>query len=443
MEIESVKKNRLKMKSKDKAMSTNKDHKDEIQIQIRFITKQQQFAVPDFPLSVHSSIITDELNTLINELLRESNDIQDQVEFDFLICSQFLRSSLIEHITDREISTEDVIDIEYVEKHPSPEPKDCLIHDDWVSAVAVCGKWILTGSYDNMLHIWTLKGKHHLVIPGHISPVRAVAWISLNDDNASFVSASMDQTCMIWNWDITKNSVECIHICKGHRRSIEAVSINYDKTLMATGAWDNMLYIWSTSTHEDDNDGESASKRARSEYANKTKTPKCAMKGHKQAISAIVWSDKTEIITGSWDHTIKTWDTELNGIKQEIYGDKCFFDIDYSPLSRVVIAGSADQHVRLYDPRSTEGTIVKARFTSHTQWVTSVRWSTIDEHLFISGAYDNIVKLWDTRSPKAPLFDLLGHEDKVLSCDWSNPKLIMSGGADNTLRIFKSNHVER
>lgn len=77
------------------------------------------------------------------------------------------------------------------------------------------------------------------------------------------------------------------------------------------------------------------------------------MKGHKQAISGVVWSDKTEIITSSWDHTIKIWDTELNGIKQEIYGDKCFFDIDYSPLSRVVITGSADQHVRLYDPRST------------------------------------------------------------------------------------------
>lgn len=81
--------------------------------------------------------------------------------------------------------------------------------------------------------------------------------------------------------------------------------------------------------------------------------PKRSMKGHKQAISGIVWSDKTEIITSSWDHTIKIWDSELGGIKHEIHGDKCFFDIDYSPLSRAVITGSADQHVRLYDPRST------------------------------------------------------------------------------------------
>lgn len=42
-------------------------------------------------------------------------------------------------------------------------------------------------------------------------------------------------------------------------------------------------------------------------------------------------------------------------------------------------------------------------------------------------------------SPKAPLFDLIGHEDKVLCCDWSNHKYMMSGGSDNSLRIFKSN----
>ena len=32
----------------------------------------------------------------------------------------------------------------------------------------------------------------------------------------------------------------------------------------------------------------------------------------------------------------------------------------------------------------------------------------------------------------------LGHTDKVLSCDWSNPEYIVSGGADNDMKIFKS-----
>lgn len=61
----------------------------------------------------------------------------------------------------------------------------------------------------------------------------------------------------------------------------------------------------------------------------------------------------------------------------------------------------------------------------------------------MSGGYDNNVKLWDSRSPKAPLFDLTGHEDKVLCCDWSNPKFMISGGADNTVRIFKSTYTVR
>lgn len=77
------------------------------------------------------------------------------------------------------------------------------------------------------------------------------------------------------------------------------------------------------------------------------------MQGHKEAISGVVWSDKSEIITSSWDHTLKLWDTELGGIKQEIPGNKSFFDLDYSPLSKTIVAASADRHIRLFDPRST------------------------------------------------------------------------------------------
>ena len=33
------------------------------------------------------------------------------------------------------------MEIEYVEKHPAPRPDNCLLHDDWVSSVAVCKKW--------------------------------------------------------------------------------------------------------------------------------------------------------------------------------------------------------------------------------------------------------------------------------------------------------------
>lgn len=51
------------------------------------------------------------------------------------------RTSLGDHLKERSVSFEDVIEIEYVERFPVPEPQDCLLHDDWVSAVQCLDKW--------------------------------------------------------------------------------------------------------------------------------------------------------------------------------------------------------------------------------------------------------------------------------------------------------------
>lgn len=414
------------------------------QVQIRFSTKQEQYAVPDIPFSVPAGITPTELNTLLNELLKENRtDTSAAIDFDFLVCKEFLRQPLNELLEERNISFEEVVDVEYVEQHPTPEPMDCLMHDDWVSAVQVRNGWILTGCYDNTLHLWTKAGNHHLTIPGHSGPVKAVAWVSLTPTVGSFVSVSHDQTAMLWKWNIEDNSVDCIHVCRGHERSLECVSVNHNATLMATGGWDTLLKVWTTSMRETapaqstgDSD-ESEAKRAKLDLKSNIKTPIMTLKGHKEAISSVVWTDDQELATSSWDHTLRLWDGELGGIKTEIAGNKPFFDMSYSTLNRTFITAAADRHIRMYDLRSTEGSLVKNTYTSHTKWVQSVKWSTTDEHLFISGSHDSQVLLWDSRSPKAPLYNLEGHDDKVMCCDWSNPKYMVSGGADKTVRIFK------
>ena len=106
----------------------------------------------------------------------------------------------------------------------------------------------------------------------------------------------------------------------------------------------------------------------------------------------------------------------MQGVKSEIVGNKSIFDISYSPLNGTILSAGADRTIRLYDPRSTEGVIIKSQYSSHTGWVTCVDWSKTQDHLFISGGHDNLVKLWDTRSYKTPLYDLKGHEERVLCC---------------------------
>ncbi|KAF9418783.1 hypothetical protein HW555_004450, partial [Spodoptera exigua] len=337
----------------------------EVQLQVRFITKQEQYAVPDSPYAIQSNVQVADLNTLINAL-------------------------------------------------------------------------ILSGCYDNSIHIWSTKGQHKLAIPGHTSPVKAVSWVSLDADQAVFVSGSHDQSAMLWVWNVPRNSVDCVVTCRGHEKGIECLAVSADASRFATGSWDNNVNLWSTSLAEEEN--VPAKKKSKPEHG-KAREPLTTLKGHREAVSGVQWMDYNTVLSSGWDHLLKLWDCELGGIKQEIAGNKAFFDADWSPLNNSIITASADRHIRLYDPRSTES-IVKTTFTSHTGWVQSVRWSKTRDTLFLSAGYDGQVKLWETRSPRTPLYDLSGHEDKVLCCDWSNPSLLVSGSCDNTLRIFKAKHYQ-
>ncbi|XP_039296742.1 ribosome biogenesis protein WDR12 homolog [Nilaparvata lugens] len=429
-------------------MASTSTYSSGTQIQIRFVTKQEKYSVPDTPFAVPCSIASDELNALLKELLNETSidDSHKSVLFDFAISNVLLRQPLDKHVSEVGLSTENVIDIEYFEKFPSPEPEDCLMHDDWVSSVHVKGNWILSGCYDNNVYLWTKKGKHILTIPGHTGAVKSVAWVSQNDTIASFVSASHDQTAMLWEWNTGSNSVDCIHVCRGHERGLESIAVDQNAERFATGGWDSLLKVWSASLHRtDDNSLEESSNKKSKKTCSKsqTRTPLLTLKGHKEAISSVQWKTSSQLVTSSWDHTLKIWDVEYGSVATEISGNKTFFDCHCGPKTGYLITASADRTIRLYDPKSADGTLIKSSFLSHSEWVQTVRWSSSEENLFISGAYDKHVKLWDTRNCKVALYELLGHDEKVFCSDWSDAKYIVSGGADNTLRMYRTNKISQ
>ena len=113
------------------------------QMQIKFRTVQEKYAVPDTTLSVPSNVESDGLNNLIKNLLRESgtNNLNEDeiasIQFEFILLDELVRGTLSDVLTTREdVSFETVFEVLYIEKLRPPEPKKNINHDDWVAGVS-------------------------------------------------------------------------------------------------------------------------------------------------------------------------------------------------------------------------------------------------------------------------------------------------------------------
>ena len=406
-------------------------------------TKVKRYSIQDTPFSLPIVSGCAELNSLLKGILFEEGNEKDSVTFDFLINGTFLRSTIQEYVSQNKISTESVIEIEYVLREESPQLEQFLLHDDWVSSVDFSSNFILSGSYDNMVSIWNTQGKCISRMEGHMMAVKSVAWISYSQGEGSFLSASQDQSVLIWQFQSETDMCKCVHICRGHAGSVDCLAVQPSTLKFASGSWDKMIKIWETKVDVcagDEDDDLKMAKKNRKDKKTDTitnRTPLATLSGHKEPVSSLAWLDDNELVSSGWDHCIHIWDVATATNKQTLTGNKVIMDISYSHYKKLLVSGSTDRFIRLWDPRVTDGKVVQSMLSSHNGWVSSVDWSPSNENHLISGSYDNSIKLWDIRSTACALYDLEKHNDKVMCVCWKNSDIILSGGADCHVYIHK------
>ncbi|KAI8919421.1 WD40-repeat-containing domain protein [Powellomyces hirtus] len=425
--------------------------KGDVQVQVRFRTRQTQYAVTDTAILVPAKLRRYGLSEIINHLL----DSTKPVPFNFLIDGKFLQTSLNSYLESNGLSTENVLDIEYVEATLPPTQAATYEHDEWISSVAghPVAPLVLTGSYDSLSRVWDRSGNLKAVLKGHDGPVKSVAWIPLEEATGSkhrLLTGGQDFKLFGWEYtnDVEGATTRIAYNCVGHTGSVDAIAVHRSGSTFATASYDGSVLLWSTDP-TDVEEVEEPRKRRKVQGDNAASIGSIPVKraikrlaGHVGAVSAVTYEKTTDVnatlYTGGWDHSVRGWDVESSSNTSTMNCEKVILDMDHSDISGLLVSGHTDNLIRLWDPRVKEGLVVKLKLASHSNWVSSVACSPTSAYAFASSSYDSTVKVWDIRS-STPLYTLSGgdaeKDEKVFAVDWVG-KYIYSGGEDKQLRTF-------
>ncbi|KAJ3011772.1 UNVERIFIED_CONTAM: hypothetical protein HDU68_001533, partial [Siphonaria sp. JEL0065] len=156
--------------------------------------------------------------------------------------------------------------------------------------------------------------------------------------------------------------------------------------------------------------------------------------GHTAAVCGVVYSaDGKTVVSGSWDETVKVWDTRTGECIRTLTGHTdAVTSVAISADSKTVVSGAWDTTVQVWDTRT--GECIRT-LTGHTFYVNSVA-IYVDGKTVVSGSHDTTVKLWDTRTGKC-IRTLTGHTSNVhfvaISADGKN---VVSGSEDKTVKLW-------
>jgi len=169
-----------------------------------------------------------------------------------------------------------------------------------------------------------------------------------------------------------------------------------DSTLIATGGWssdDERIKIW------DANTGKLVA----------------ILKGHTRDVFCLAWTaDGRTLISGSWDSTIRTWNTStwqhlavLTG-----HGTSSVEGIAISPNGRILASASLDKTARLWNLNNGQpiGSPLQ-----HPGWVHCASFST-DGKLLATGCNDYSAYTWDVPA----IIKEAGLNELHVSCPFSS-----------------------
>ncbi|MER6029878.1 helix-turn-helix domain-containing protein [Streptomyces sp. NPDC001851] len=262
------------------------------------------------------------------------------------------------------------------------------------------------------------------VLSGHSQPVYAVAF---SPDGRVLATGAGDDTIRLWSLADPGHPVPLGRPLTGHTDWVYWLQFSPDGHTLASASRDHTARLWDVR--------DPLHPRARGG----------PLTGHRDMVFSVSFSrDGRTLATAGQDHTVRLWDVSdpahAKGLGPPLTGaSAAVASAAFSPDGRTVAAPCHDHLIRLWNVTDRNHPKLWSKPLSNPDVVYAVAFRR-DSKLMASVGNDRKVRLWDVSDPAhaKPLGKpLTGHTDTLLAVAFSpDGRTLATGGADHTIRLW-------
>jgi WD40 repeat protein/serine/threonine protein kinase len=269
---------------------------------------------------------------------------------------------------------------------------------------------IITAGQDGSLRVWELSDpkKKPEVLSGHSDPI---ADIALSPDGRFIASASFDDSVKLWQWEEPKKKPR---VFKGHKDRVYKVAFSPDGAELASASKDGTARRWDLSCVNTDSEDACG--------------PLQALRGHRDALSDLVFYGEGRLASASKDSTIRLW-TLTKSMSLTWKGHDDIAALALSSDQKTLASVGADKTVRVWDVTSGQ----EKTLGSHKKGVTALALSSDGKRLATASKEE--LKVWSVDGGDPTTF--AGHSDDITALTFSpDGKRLASASKDKTIRLW-------